>query len=437
MTIKEAIQGFVNEITNTTKRNEKVEILKKWRQVDIVYRLLNIVYNPFLVFGVTAKTVQAYYKKGQYAPTTVYADIFPLLEDLASKKITGNTALSACAHFLLVNPYTITEECLLSIFDKDMKLGVDTKTINEAWGDCIPTYDIPLAHDLKKSPSFARRLETDNYLIMQKMDGVRANGFWQNGTLTFKSRTGREYTGLDRLKENLIETVLKDVDDCVFDGEICVMNPDGTENFIQAVSEVKRKNFTMERPHYKLFDCVSHAEFARQKQSNLYSERLRFLHNILPKGKTPFASVLAAVRYSPEAFDKARAIALQRGWEGLILRADAPYKAGRSSDLLKYKVFMTEEFKVIDTLPTVKQMKGLNGLMEDVECLGSLVISIPGGTCKVGSGFSDIERVAIYQNPQAYIGRMITVKFFEYSKDEHGDPSLRFPIFQCFRDTVE
>jgi DNA ligase-1 len=72
--------------------------------------------------------------------------------------------------------------------------------------------------------------------------------------------------------------------------------------------------------------------------------------------------------------------------------------------------------------------------MEPVECLGSVVIRHKGNPVDVGSGFSDAQRIEIWRNQEKYLGKTITVKYFEESEDAYGNPSLRFPIFKGFRE---
>jgi DNA ligase-1 len=45
----------------------------------------------------------------------------------------------------------------------------------------------------------------------------------------------------------------------------------------------------------------------------------------------------------------------------------------------------------------------------------------------VGSGFSLDERYYYYENPEELVGKEITVKYFEETKNQQGGISLRFP----------
>jgi DNA ligase-1 len=105
--------------------------------------------------------------------------------------------------------------------------------------------------------------------------------------------------------------------------------------------------------------------------------------------------------------------------------------------LLKVKKFVDAEYVIEDFVKTTKLMKGLSGTMEAVECLGSVVIRHKGNPVEVGSGFSDEQRIAMWKNQEKYLGKTITVKYFEESQDAHGNVSLRFPIFKGFRAYTE
>ena len=75
--------------------------------------------------------------------------------------------------------------------------------------------------------------------------------------------------------------------------------------------------------------------------------------------------------------------------------------------------------------------------MIDIKCAGAFIIRHKGNPVAVGSGLSDALRIDAWNNQDKYIGKRITVKYFEETTDNDGNPSLRFPIFKGFRDIVE
>ena len=430
------IYKFYQEMKSTTKRNEKIAILERWKDCREVVDLLKIIYDPMITFGVTASTVNA------INANTIVGDgdcnLLTLLGRLSKRIYSGNIALSVCQFFSLTsvmansdNPHM--RELLDAVWDKDLKLGIDTKTVNKVIPGLIDTFDVALAFDIQKSPTYLKRVESEQYLITRKLDGVRCLAVVKNNDIKFYSRLGHEYTSLSVLHGALSMILPRDWEG-VLDGELCVIDDNDNENFKLAVSEVKRKTEQMQRPHYKVFDCLTLDEFYGKKESANYSVRLEKARELLERLKTPFASVLTAVRYTPNNFMRSQAIVAQKGYEGLILRSDTPYRSGRTSDLLKVKQFVDAEYQIEDFKGTTKLMKGLSGTMEPVECLGSVVIRHKGNPVDVGSGFSDAQRIDIWRNQEKYLGKTITVKYFEESEDAYGKPSLRFPIFKGFRE---
>lgn len=67
--------------------------------------------------------------------------------------------------------------------------------------------------------------------------------------------------------------------------------------------------------------------------------------------------------------------------------------------------------------------------------LGAFVVDFKGNKVKVGSGFSDSERDSFWNDKDDLVGRVITVKYKEISKDKKtGLESLQFPVFCGLRE---
>lgn len=428
------IYKFYTEMKSTTKRNEKIAILEKWKTCKEVVDLLKVIYDPMITFGVTSDTVVEYMDANKGGSLSC-SSLLQLLDNLSKRVISGHTACAYCFGFWMYMPDGYTD-LFWDIINKDLKLGIDTKTINKVIPGLIDTFDVALAFDINKSPTYLKRVETEDYLITRKLDGVRCLTVIKDGDIKFYSRLGHEYTSLSVLKTALSSVLPRNYEG-VFDGELCVIDDDGKENFKQAVSEVKRKLDQMQRPHYKIFDMLTLDEFYGKKESEPYSVRLAKATELFKRSETPFLSVLKAVRYSLDNFMRAQSVVAQKGYEGLILRSDTPYRSGRTSDLLKVKKFTDDEYIIEDFKGTTKLMKGLSGTMEPVECLGAVVIRHKGSPVDVGSGFSDVQRIDIWRNQDKYLGKRITVKYFEETTDKWGSPSLRFPIFVAFREVTE
>ena len=82
----------------------------------------------------------------------------------------------------------------------------------------------------------------------------------------------------------------------------------------------------------------------------------------------------------------------------MLRSTEAPYRAGRSDDLIKLKLFDDAEAVVVQHLPG-------NGKYQSM--LGALLVELPNGQrFKIGTGFSDAERA----NPPP-IGSIITYRY--------------------------
>lgn len=441
MSLELKIVHFIMGITATNKRNDKKNFLKAFADDEDICAFLKWMFDPYITFGITG--VQAHY----YAQkeTLISNDMFKFFNALSERKITGNRALAMVHAFIDVAAckvaqedskytYTQVENIFINVFDRNLKIGIDAKTINEVIPGLIPTFEVALAFDINKNEKYLKRVESEKYLIMRKLDGVRCITVIKDHEIKFYSRIGNEFTSLSTLKREL-QDFANVHEDCVLDGELCVIDDEGREDFKSAVSQIKRKNYDMEDAHYKVFDYLTYDEFTGKKTSPVYSKRLDFIRKRF-ENLSSKVSVIGAVNYTETNLMKAQKIVDRKGYEGLILRADAPYREGRTSDLLKVKKFVSAEYVIEDTIASKMNMLDVDGKMKPVECLGAFVIRHKGTAVGVGSGFTAEQRIEFFKNEEKYIGKTITVKYFEETKDAHGNPSLRFPIFVGFRDTL-
>ena len=113
--------------------------------------------------------------------------------------------------------------------------------------------------------------------------------------------------------------------------------------------------------------------------------------------------------------------------EGIMINiSNAPYECKRSKNILKGKVFQDVDLKVIG-------FQEGNGNFENT--LGALVVEYKGNKVAVGSGYTLEERDNLWNKRESLIGKIITVQYFEESKDSKtGLVSLRFPVFKQIRD---
>ena len=250
-----------------------------------------------------------------------------------------------------------------------------------------------------------------------------------NGNTTFYSRTGKNFDTLDVIRDAIKALNVSNV---VFDGELCLVDEDGNEDFQGIMKQLKKKDHTIPNPSFKIFDLITHDEFYSKKGENNrpYSIRLNNLKEIMQNNDCPCLTILDQYRIiDDEHFASLVSKSNEQKWEGLMLRADEPYKGKRSKDLLKYKTFYDDEYIVKSiTCGPFRYVKDNKECEEDM--LSSITIEHKGYDVDVGSGFSIAERQNFYQNPNFIIGKTITVQYFEETKNQNGTTSLRFPTLK-------
>jgi DNA ligase-1 len=419
------VLGMVRDLRATSSTIDKVGIIEDYcnhssEAANFAKKILLYTYHPLWQYNVTSDNL----KKKSKLRGKEYKNFFVLLDDLKSRKITGHDAIGAVNTFIDSYPYF--DELIHCIIDKDLKTRAGDKIINKAIPDHIPEFSVALAD--KYDPNIVDW--KDGWYVSRKIDGARCIAIVDsNGDTTFYSRTGKEFDTLGVVAGGIKALGITNV---VFDGELCLVDDNGNEDFQGIMKQLKKKDHTISNPSYKIFDMISHDEFYSKKgnPSNTYSYRYKSLCYQMRDNECPCLSVLdqefiADDEHFAEWIEKAK----EYGWEGLMLRADEPYKGKRSKDLLKFKSFFDDEYEVVDVeMGPFRYVKDSKETEENM--LSCVTIKHKGYNVRVGSGFSIEQRQDFYKNPNKILGKVITVQYFEESKNQDGGLSLRFPTFK-------
>jgi len=417
------LQKFVNECQATTSSTDKQAILPRYPELK---EILHWVYNPYLKFNISSDKV----KKQATSNVRVTLTLIDLLKALNERAITGQAAADTVSAFAA--SYPAHSELILNIIDKDLKIRVDVKSINKAFPNLIPTFEVALAssyEDHKAKVSFNK----DTWYASRKMDGCRLLTIIDaSGNISCMSRTGNEFLSLERLKD-AIRTELPDLRSTVFDGEICLVDDKGDEHFDWVMKEIRKQDgHQIANPVYKIFDVLTLKEFGDAFSAIKLSTRLRRFTALGINSKTFFPVEQVKVE-SAAHLESLFASAEGKGWEGLIIRKDAEYEGKRSRTMLKVKSFSDAEF-VVQGMETGPFRFVRDHAEAEEEMLTAVWITYTSPTTglsnrvDVGSGFSLEERKAFFADPSKIVGQTITVKWFEESvSKDTGLPSLRFP----------
>lgn len=421
---------LIHRLQQTNKTTEKVEILKEFPDCQ---DLLRYTYDPFKRFFVTSSGLEKY-DKHDVTPVD-YSDLFELLDDLAARKLTGHSALATVKCFMEETNHG--SEIIPLILDKNLKTRTDASLINKAFPDLIPQFKVALA---KKLDDYLDKMdfENDTWYASRKLDGVRTLCFCSEEGVRFYSREGNEFTTLQKVRKALEQC--PHFNGYVLDGEMCIVDENGNEDFKAIVGAIKRKEQQVENPKFIIFDMVSIEEFESQKSAVDLSFRLDTLKefhkfSVLDhcSNLEDFVSVLDFQKVQNRGHVvELLASADANGWEGMMFRKDCLYEGKRTNNLLKGKKFHDAEYKVLDiTTGLFRIANTQTGGEEEFETLTAVVIEHKGNRVQVGSGFSVAQRKEFFEDPSKIIGKVITVQYFEESEDKDGKPSLRFPTLKA------
>lgn len=233
----------------------------------------------------------------------------------------------------------------------------------------------------------------EHYWVSEKLDGVRA--YWNGEHLI--SRQGNTFNAPAWFTAQFPTTAL--------DGELWA----GRGTFEQVSGTVRQLVPDDERwrkVHYMVFDLPD--------SPLTFNERLAALKNLVDEVDVPHLQFVQQIRIKDEtSLLRELEKVVSEGGEGLMLHHESSrYRAARSDDLLKLKLYDDAEAVVIAHLPGKGKYIGMMGAL--------LVETTDGRRFKIGTGFSD----AVRADPPP-IGTIVTYKYF-------GTTNKNIPRFASF-----
>ncbi len=420
----ESLQTFLDEMNESSSGNHKIAVIRKHNENEFLKKVFHYTYNHFKKYGVHTKVLKK--NSSLVASDNFYEDVFQLLDDLAENNLTGHAAIQAVNAF--VNQLPKDQQKLIHyILDRDLRMGASLTSVLKVHPNIVPIFKVTLAHPY--SPSRVN-FETEEWYGSRKLDGVRCICRKEGNSVTFYSRNGKEFETLG----NIAEEVKKIPGNFVLDGEVCMVDENGAEDFQGIMKEFRRKNHTIKNPKFLVFDCLTIEEFDNHKGKVKLSERL--LRNPIeyikptPEGWYEFntlALVDQVLIKTEDQFTEMVKDAELNGYEGIMVRKNISYEGKRSHNLLKVKKFHDDEYTVLDCVNgNIRWTE--NGQQIERECLSSIIIEHKGCKVSVGSGFSKEQREYYLNRHEELVGKTVTIQYFEESTNLNGGYSLRFPV---------
>ena len=429
-------QQFVNEILADNSRLAKIAVLEKYKDDEDIKYLLNFVYNPYIITGISDKKLN---KQLSQITDNVFETDKELFEYIKIHNTGRDEDIRIVQNYELdmLRPLGWQLEVLYEkIITKNLPLGIDAKTINKVIPDLIPEFNVQLSNKYFEKPEI---VEGKKFAITTKIDGSRIIAMKENGQVSFWTRQGQPYEGLVDLEKEMLEYM---PDNICLDGEIVAIDTDKENTYKNTMKLSRTKDLEKHGLKMIVFDCLLLSQFKNQKCLTPYyarrymldeifhNARLKKLTEVETIDKFPVYFDLLPVLY--EGTDTSKILEIlneqtEKGEEGIMINiVDAPYDFKRSNNLLKVKKFQDMELPIIGFE---------EGTGKHLGKLGAFICKYKDNEVRVGSGLTDEDRETFWNIKDTLLGKLITIKYFEETHDSKTNlPSLRFPTFMRIRE---
>ena len=251
-----------------------------------------------------------------------------------------------------------------------------------------------------------------------KLDGirciVRSDGMW--------TRTGKPIISAPHIFDSL-RSVFEKYPDLILDGELYT---DKYANDFNAIVSLVKKTKPTKQDLIDSAAVIQYHIYDMPSCSGSFTQRYKELNKLFSELKA--MSNRCCVMVATDQIDNMNDLSayyedyVSCGYEGQMLRLDAPYENKRSKYLLKHKSFIDEEYTVVGVEEGGGNLTGM---------VGALVFESKQGdkfTASVNGGWDYLKE--LWKSRKTLIGKEATIKYFNITPD--GKP--RFPKVVAIRD---
>lgn len=326
------------------------------------------------------------------------------------KKVTQSTEIKEGKNLGRVNQTNISEQAE-----------------SEAWSKWQKEKDRGYRETLDEKPEYIRPMLASTFsdkhvrypcMLNPKLDGLRCVAELVDDELKLYSRNGKSFTSVPHINKQCKE-LIEDFQKLhrrklVLDGELYLHG----EEFQKIISAVRKQELSIEssKVEFHLFDLVDDYVWESRAKT------IRILELLNKSSHIKFVKILNCKDKSELLEHHSEFI--EEGYEGSIIRnLDGDYSQDkRSKDLIKYKEFLDEEFKIVG----FEQDK--NGhIVYHCETKEKAIFKVK----PVGN---DEARTQMWNDRDNSLFKFLNVKFFEWTTSEPKLP--RFPVGQYIREEL-
>ena len=398
------LKDILNELNESNSSNYKLDILKKYKGNSELKKLLELTYNrnkynfnvsknciikdnPSILESNGSKTVD---------------ELLSALEILGEGTIRGNEA-----HQFVYNHLKCLDndnkEIFLNVLGRDLKIGLNVKSINKVFKNLIPKPNYMRCAVL--SEKTLKKIKFPAF-IQLKMDGTYREIHVADGQVSGKTRSGEEYFNPVLFKE------MENFPNGFYTGELTI---EGESRFT-GNGLINSLNPPYEKITFTVWDYLTDEDYLEKTKTPYYS-RFESLSDIIEKHKSNRVKLVP--NHEVNSIDEALKYVsdwMEQGLEGGVLKdKNNVFKNGTSGTQLKIKLKVDAEMRITGftdgTIGTKREGK-----------IGAIQFSNDEGTIKGQcSGFSDEELDLFTKNKDNLIGRIISVEFNDLVKSENND----------------
>ena len=397
------LKDILNELNESNSSNYKLDVLKKYKGNSELEKLLELTYNrnkynfnvsknciikdnPSILESNGSKTVD---------------ELLSALEILGGGTIRGNEAHQfVCNHLKCLD--NDNKEIFLNVLGRDLKIGLNVKSINKVFKNLIPKPNYMRCAVL--SEKTLKKIKFPAF-IQLKMDGTYREIHVADGQVTGKTRSGEEYFNPVLFKE------MENFPNGYYTGELTI---DGESRFT-GNGLINSLNPPYEKITFTVWDYLTDDDYL-EKTKTKYELRFNTLKDIIENRSE---RVKLVPNHEVNSIDEALKYVsdwMEQGLEGGVLKdKNNVFKNGTSGTQLKIKLKVDAEMRITGftdgTIGTKREGK-----------IGAIQFSNDEGTIKGQcSGFSDEELDLFTKNKDNLIGRIISVEFNDIVKSENND----------------
>jgi len=413
----EKVLSIVQQIQATPGRNDKEAILRENEDNELFKTVMQFIYDPFILTGISKKKISKKLKLPTEPSTLSIIEVMDYLKLHNSGKDVDVTLVQ---HFIQSQPETL-RDFLTKIVSKDLSIGLTDGTLNKVYGDFIQTFSVMLA---KKFEDHNHKIKGE-FVITEKLDGNRCVVIKDNGVVKSFTRQGKQYEGLEEIESDIANL---EEDNVVFDGELIAdMQGSTIQIYAETTSKARSKGSNKTGLVYHIFDMLPLDDFQNGKSRTDCVFRKLMLTTVFENNEFLHCKEVKPLYIGSDLseVEKWMSWAGANALEGIMVNLDKPYICKRSDSILKVKVFNDADVRCLDVII---------GTGKNANKLGSITIQFEhegkAYECNCGSGFSDQEREAYWKQPELIVGKIVTVGYFEVSKNATGYFGLRFPTWK-------